>query len=213
MEESLIQNPASDTEIEAQKELNDTQFVQSRFNFLSNHNGIRPNTLHGLMANTGIGKSTLMKCIIIELAKVMKVLVWLSEEDRTEYQMLINKMDRSVLKNIVFIQERDIPEKYRQNQAAFFTKFIEIVVESGCQIVVPDNITTSPFYNSQFGFVGQTKTTAFLISFVKQYCSIFYIAHTDKSVKTNLNRMLTPEDIRGAKDFRVRRIIKTRSGC
>lgn len=201
MEDSILKKPASDVEIEAQEELNAHQFVESRYNFLNGHKGVRPNSLHGLMANTGIGKSSLTKTVIVENARVIKTLIWLSEEKIVEYQMLISKLDKSVLSNITFVQERDIPEKYKQTSELFFRKFIDIVMESGCGFVFIDNITTSPFYSSRFGPVGQTKTTTFLLSFVKQYCSIFYVSHTASNISDNLNRMLKPEDIRGAKDL------------
>ena len=201
MEEDIIKKPVSQIEMDMHKKLCATQFIPSRYNFLNGHNGIRPNTLHGLMSNTSAGKSTLFKSIIVETARVMKVLVWLSEEEIVEYQMLIMELDPSIVKNIVFITERSLPEEARDNQKLFHAKFRELVLKSGAGTVFIDNITTSPFYDATFGYRGQTKTTNFLLDFVKEVCSVFYIAHTDKSIRNNHNKMLTPEDIRGAKDL------------
>lgn len=197
----MLKKPATKEEIEAQKIVNNTIFIPSRFKFLTAHNGVRPRTLHGLISNTGAGKSTLIKSIIAEVAKYKKILIWISEESVAEYQVLINQLSEEILENITFVEERSIPEHVKENQKAFFNYFVEMVTASGARMVFIDNITTSVFYNSRFGFFGQTKTCEFLLNFVKKVCSVFYVAHTGKHVTDNYNKIVTPEDMRNSSEL------------
>lgn len=197
----MIKEPVSDVEIAAQEKLDSTTFVPSRFRFLGEHNGIRPNSLHGLIANSGVGKSTLFKCIIVETAKVVPVLVWLTEETVKEYQPLMNRLDKSVLDNIKFVEEKEIASEYKDNLEAFFTYFEEMVKRSGCAIVFCDNVTTSAFYDGRFSYRGQNRTATFLVEFVKRVCSFFYVAHTRNEVTDNYRKVVTEEDIRGSKQL------------
>lgn len=147
------------------------------------------------------GKSTLFKCIIAEAAAGKKVLVWLSEETVVEYQELINYLDRSCLKNISFVEEREIPKEIKDNQSQFFEYFEQMVDESDASIVFVDNVTTSRFYSSYFGFIGQQHTAEFLIDFVKRKCSVFYVAHTNLKIIDNYDKIVYPGDIRGSKEL------------
>lgn len=199
--QDILKDPVSEFEIEMHSKIKDQILFHSRYSFLMAHNGIRPNCLHGLMGSTGSGKSTLLKCIITEAAMSHKILVWLSEENIVEYQELINKLDKSVINNIVFVEEKEIPSEYKERQSVFFEMFEQAVEASGAELVFIDNITTSAFYNSRFGFTGQQRTSEFLISFVKRVCSVFYITHTRSEVTDNYGKVVTPEDIRGSKEL------------
>ncbi len=196
-----LKEPVSDFEIETHGDIMRQTWINSRYEFLRGHNGIRPKSLMGLISNTGAGKTTLLKCIIAETAGQVKVLVWLSEETIVEYQKLIRDIDKSCLKNIKFVQEREIPAEYKEDQGRFLEYFEQMVDESECDIVFVDNITTSIFYNMRFGFHGQARAAEFLINFVKTKCSIFYIAHTQKDITDNYNKVVTPENIRGSKEL------------
>ena len=196
-----IKAPVSDFEIEMHSKLKDRTEFPSRYQFLKAHNGIRPNCLHGIMGSTGCGKSTLVKCIIAEAASAKRVLVWISEENVVEYQELINVLDKSVLDNIMFVEEKEIDIKYRSDQDLFFQYFEQMVEQADCDVVFIDNVTTSAFYNSRFGFFGQQRTAEFMIQFVKRVCSIFYVTHTRSEVTDNYAKVVTPEDIRGSKEL------------
>ena len=187
----MLKNPVSDFEIEMHSKLKDKTIHYSRYAFLMAHNGIRPNCLHGMMGTTGCGKSTLLKCIITEAAAGCRVLAWISEEDIVEYQELINELDKSVLNNINFVEEKHIPLEYLDSQEKFFEYFEQMVEESDCDIVFIDNITTSSFYNSRFGFIGQQRTAEYLKNFVKSKCSVFYISHTRSEVTDNYGNVTT----------------------
>lgn len=172
------------------EEVFDLQEVHKNHNFSAN----------GIIVSN-CGKSTLLKCIIAEAATENRILVWLSEEDIVEYQELITKLDKSVLSNIVFVEEKHIPQEYLESQDQFFEYFRQMTEEADCDLVFIDNITTSIFYNSRFGFIGQQRTAHFLQTFVKTNCSVFYISHTRSEVTDNYGKVATPEDIRGSKDL------------
>ena len=197
----MLKAPVGDFEIEMHKELRDKTVYPSRFEFLKGHNGIRPNSLSGLIASTGVGKTTLLKCIIAETANDKKVLIWISEETVVEYQELIHHLDKSCLRNIVFVEEKEIPEEYKETQEDFFAYFEQMVEESGCSIVFIDNVTSSLFYNQRFGFTGQSKSAEFLRAFTKRVCEVFYLGHTRSEITENYNKVINPEDMRGNKDL------------
>jgi ABC-type cobalamin/Fe3+-siderophores transport system ATPase subunit len=175
----------------------------SRYEFLKAHNGIRPNCLHGMIGTTGSGKSTLLKCIITEAAASKKVLVWLSEESISEYQELIQFMDKSILGNINFVEEKKISQDYKTDQSKFFAYFELMCEESGCDVVFIDNITSSAFYNMRFGLYGQGLTAEYLMNFVKDKCAVFYVAHTETGITDNYNKVVAPENMRGSKELAI----------
>lgn len=160
---------------------------------------------HNFVANGIVvhnsGKSTLFKCIIAETAAHSPVLVWLSEETIVEYQELINYLDKSCLSNIHFVEEREIAKEIKDNQDQFFEYFEQMVDESGAEVVFVDNVTTSRFYSSYFGFIGQQRTAEYLIDFVKRKCSLFYVAHTNLKITDNYGQIVYPGDIRGSKEL------------
>jgi len=198
----MLNKAAPDIEVETYRTLRDEVWAPSRYEFLMGHHGIRPNSLIGLMAPTGAGKSTLFKCIIAELAAAgKKILIWLSEETVLEYQELISYLDKECLKNIVFVEEKKIPEEFMEDQKAFFRYFTKMVDDSGCDLVALDNASTSVFYNLKFGFNGQSRTATFMLGFVKRKCSIFYVCHTKKEVTANYNKVVTSEDMRNSKEL------------
>lgn len=197
----MLKGPVSSEKIAEFEKSQHMTFFPSRYSFLKDHKGLRPNCLHGFFGTMGSGKSTLAKCIIAEAASGKKILVWHTEETIVEYQALIQYLDRSVIQNIVFVHEKDIPETIRESQDSLFEYFVQMVEESGCAIVFIDNITTSRLYNGYFGMKGYAKTSDFLITFVKKYCSVFYVAHTDSSITDNYSKVVTPENIRGPIDL------------
>lgn len=199
----MLQKPKSDFEIEMHEKLMERHVFGSRYEFLKRHNGIRPNCLHGLIGTMGSGKSTLFKCIIAETAATAKVLVWLSEERVVEYQPLINYLDKSCIRNISFVIEKEIPKEYKETREAMEEYFEQMVDESEAEVVFIDNVTTSAFYNNKFGLMGQIDTADFFIDFVKRKCSIFYVGHTSSEVSDNHGKVVNAEQIRGSKHLPI----------
>lgn len=172
------------------EEVFDVREVKDDHNFVAN----------GIVVHNS-GKSTLVKCIAAETAASSRVLVWLSEETIVEYQELINYLDKSILHNVVFVQEREIEKSIRDNQEKFFEYFEQMVDQANADIVFIDNVTTSRFYSSYFGFLGQQRTAEFMIDFVKRKCTIFYVAHTNLKITDNYGQIVYPGDIRGSKEL------------
>jgi predicted ATP-dependent serine protease len=197
----MIKKPASPEQMAEHAKRKHVVFFPTRYSFLKAHKGLRPNCLHGLTGTMGSGKSTLIKCIIAEVAAGKKVQIWLSEETIIEYQDLIQYLDRDAMKNIVFVHEKDIPETIRDSQDSLFEYFTQMAVESRCDIVFVDNVTTSRFYNGYFGMRGFARTADFFMEFVKKHCAVFYVAHTDSSITDNFHKVVTPENIRGPNDL------------
>jgi len=197
-----IKHPVDQKEIDEHLKLQEEIFVPSRYEFLKAHKGLRPGCLHGIISTTGAGKSTLTKALIVEAATHHKVMVWLSEETVKEYQALISKMDQRVLANIVFVEEKEIPEEIKRNQSDFFEYFNQMVEESDPWIVFIDNVTTSAFYNMRYGLAGQNRSAEFLKNFPKLTGkAVFYVGHTDSKVHDNFKNVITPEMIRGSKEL------------
>ena len=195
--------PVSSFEMEVHSAKKLEIMFASRYEFLKAHKGIRPNCLHGLIGTTGSGKSTLLKCIVTEAAADRKVLVWLSEESVSEYQELIQFMDKSVLKNISFVEEKSISQEYKMDQAKFYQYFELMCEKSECDVVFIDNITSSFFYNTRAGLFGQGKTAEYLMNFVKTKCAVFYVAHTETGITDNYNKVVAPENMRGSKELAI----------
>ena len=197
----FTETAATEEEIEIRREILDTTFIPSRYNHIKNHNGHRPNSLIGLIAPTHIGKSSLLKTYIIEIAKVVRVMVWISEESKVEYQELISTLDPSILENIVFVDEKKLDNEIKDNQDLLLQTFMNQYLISKARHIFIDNITTSPLYNSKFGFKGQTKTAEFFRSFTKKHCSIEYVAHTRSEIGVNYGKALVAEDMKGNKEL------------
>jgi len=198
----MLKSAVSEFEIDVHKSEKKKTFVKSRYEFLSAHNGLRPGCLHGVISSTGSGKSTLVKCIAAEAAVQQTVLIWLSEETVKEYQELINFLDKSVLQNILFVEENEIDESYKNSQSDFFEYFEQMVEESGASLVIIDNVTTSAFYNQRYGITGQNKTAEYLRNFTKRKgTAILYVAHTQSNISDNYGKVINAEDIRGSKEL------------
>ena len=173
----------------------------SRFSFLRSTNGLRHRMLIGIMATSGSGKSSVTQAIITDAAINNNVLVWMSEETVTEYQIGLHRTAKDIknLKNIYFIEEKGLKSDIFANQDRFLNYFKELVIESGCSIIFIDNITTSFFYSDDIGPSGQSKAAMYLAKLTKELdVTIFYVAHTAKRVIDNQSTLITREDIRGS---------------
>ena len=176
-------------------------FVPSKFQFLLAHKGLRLNSLHGFIGTMGCGKTSLLQSLIAETAENHKCLVWLSEEDPVEYQVGIERVNRSLLvrQNILYLQESSLPEELVRTHDDLFETFRNQVLESDARYIFIDNATTSLFYSDDVGPKGQAKTARFFKNIKKELgICIVYLAHTAKEISDNMHRLLSPEDIRGS---------------
>lgn len=174
------------------EKLDEKWHYHSRFNFLAQHMGVRPNKLHLLMGTTGSGKSTVVKSIIADASKDAKILVYLTEEKKEEYAQVLDKLGYN-RDNVSFFEELSIPAKMDYRSKLFVIR--EAIIASEAQILVFDNVTTSALYEGTH----QTQN-----AFIDQLCSfaadrsVFCVAHTNKVFKDNGGQLMTSSDIRGS---------------
>lgn len=192
----FFQKPFSQEEIDESIRFHEKVFYPSRFNFLKQVNGIRPNSLMGLLGTPGSGKSTLLKSIVADTAEYTKVLVYLTEENPKDYQILLNVL-KTNLENVVFLHEKDL---FHANMTLEQMKmyFEESVAASGANVIFFDNITTSAIYEPL-----PVRQQGEMVSFFSRICekysiSIFFVAHTKKEVTDNQSSLIEGEDTRGS---------------
>lgn len=186
--------------IDLLKAKNEQYEVYTRYRFLLKHNGIRPKCSHGLIGPMSCGKSTLVKKIAEDCAEKAKVLVWLTEEGSEQWQGKIAKN----LSNIVFFEEKSLPEDAFKDIEKFYFYMAGMIQEAKPDILIIDNITTSFAYSDDIGPKGQAKSARLIMKLYKQLkLTLFYVAHTKKEVTANFHRALTPEDIRGSAQITI----------
>lgn len=202
----MIRGSYTKQEIDEQKKRHEKMEIYSQFEFLREHNGIRLGNLHGLLGTAGSGKSTLLKSIIAFTSDTKPTLTWLSEETVQEYQVGLNRIttSESVLKNMKFVEEKNLDEFYFRNQDTFYEIFEDMVVESGARVVFIDNLSTSYFYNDVAGISGQARTANFLSRITKKLgIAVFFVIHTKKDIQDNHATLVTKEDVRGSQQIAI----------
>jgi len=119
-------------------------YIDSDFNFLKCHKGLRPGQMHVLIGTSGSGKSTVVRKIILDSAKEHKVLLWLSEESRQDFIAALSKNfpKPDVAKNIKIISEFDVCKNHNASHEQIFTEYEKCVKAINPSVVFFDNITT-----------------------------------------------------------------------
>jgi len=169
----------------------------------ANHNGLRKNKFHLLIAPTGVGKSTFVRTVLIDFIEnnpEMKVLLWLTEETREdfedEFSFGINERVMSNLDNLSVISEQSMTIGESGDDVRKYVS--EIVDHYDYDLIIMDNITTSKLY------LGATpKEQEYSASWLKSLCkndlALLGIAHTGGGVTENGSKLLDENDIRGNK--------------
>lgn len=189
--------PYSQDEIDASIRFHEKEHFPSRFKFLQQVKGIRPNSMMGLLGTPGSGKSTVTKSIVADTAQYSKVLVYLTEEEVKDYQILLNVLGTN-LDNVVFLHEKNMLISSNMTLEQMKLYFEECVAASGANVVFFDNVTTSRMYEGH-----SVKQQGEMASFFAQLCekygiSIFYVCHTKKDVTDNQGSLIEGEDVRGS---------------
>jgi len=177
----------------------------SRFSFLMAVKGLRKGCLNGFIGTTGSGKSTLLKTIIADSSNE-KCLVWLSEETAKEYQVKIQRAlkEKDNIKNIYFVEERELESLDNKIQEVFLKKFEKIVYEIRPKIIFIDNITSSNFYSDDLSPAQQGASATFLSRLAKKAnIPIVFVAHTKKGVNDTYSGLITKEDVRGSQKISI----------
>lgn len=192
-------------DIEIIKKLNEKHkklFYPSRFRFLQAINGIRPGCMHGLLAPTGMGKSTLTRSIIADTSETTKCGIILSEEKFEEYASGFIAQDEKITwANVKMLRESSIiaeyPTKEQQVEA-----IVSFAVEADIKVLFWDNITTGTILGDSVRPDAMSKLIELLKHHLFTYdIALFFIAHTGKGVKTEQNHLFQGEDVRGSNQY------------
>jgi len=180
------------------KESKESHFASS-LSFLNAHNGLRKGSVHLVIGTASGGKSTLVRTLIRDLLFKKENLkhsisVWLSEETCKEYktQLMYGMPVSEELKRGALISE----EEHSQESFDFFLDHQKIINPS---VLIYDNMTTSRFYDGQTP-AQQRSVFSKLKAITKELnCATIVIAHTGAEVSDGMDRLIVPNDIRGAK--------------
>jgi len=177
------------------KDKNETIYFNSKFNFLNQHNGIRPNKMHLLIAPTHVGKSTLVHSIIDSTVvdnNNISVMLYLTEETTDDYISAISHfVDGDEIKGKIRCMVEDKTETDESIKKAI-TQAIDMHKP---KIFFIDNVTTCKLYQDR-GTEKQSETAMWLKSLLKK-TTLFIVAHTNGN---DYNKeMLNENHIRGSK--------------
>jgi ABC-type sugar transport system ATPase subunit len=183
----------NDDEAKARKKLNNYCEYNSSFSFLKQHNGFRRGKIHVFLGNTGSGKSTMMKSLIIDqLENNKKVFLFLSEESIDDFKTELSfvNYDKSIFENLRVVSELNFDGKFGEKIRAEF-------LSEKPDLFIFDNLTTSRYYNDK-----TVKEQGLFATYLKKLCVDYNIpfvlvAHTSS---TGGNRkMINETNIRGSK--------------
>jgi hypothetical protein len=187
---------------EKQKELledSNTKHFETKLGFLNAHRGLRKNKMHLLIAPTSSGKSTLVRSVLRDFIfnnKDCKSMVWLTEETKEEFQteFLKGVPNHDILSNLRVFSEQSGQEHDDEKMIKFIEECIDYY---GIDLLVLDNITTSPLYVDR-KVSHQAKITNWLKRLSKKV-TLFIVAHSNTDDFNN--RFLNESDIRGSKNI------------
>lgn len=191
----------SEDELKKINQESETVYFKSSFNFLNEHNGIRPGNMHLLLSTTGAGKSSLVRKIILDSAQEYRAMVWLSEESCQDFKLAMSSCypDPEAQKNIYLVSELDFDESVSKSHIKVYEHFEKMILLHRPHIVFLDNITTSGMYSDVTP--SEQSNIAWKIKRLcqRQDVPIFIIAHTGKTGGESNGRMINETDIRGSK--------------
>ena len=179
---------------------NKKRHFESAFKFISEHNGFRKGKLHLLLADTGSGKSTLIRSLMYDVLTSIpedrKLLLILSEETETDFAIEIERsgFPDNLLEKLVIISEMEI-----SNQRIFCQEIVlALHPEKNVDFVMFDNITTSQIYmgevpSKQADVAKWLKNIA-----ITRDIPFLVVAHTNNIIKSN-KRLINATEIRGSK--------------
>lgn len=177
-------------------------FYPSRYRFLQAINGIRPGCMHGLLAPTSMGKSTLTRSIITDTSETCRCGIILSEEKFEEYAGgFIAQSEPVNWENIRMIRESKIVDEFESKEEQI-KAIVSMALEADLKVLFWDNITTGTILGDSV----HPSAMARLIELLKHELfvndiALFFIAHTGKSVKTEQGQLFQGEDVRGSNQY------------
>ncbi len=192
----------SDLELEILDDLSNEVHFTSNFRFLRAHNGWRPGKLHVIMGDAGIGKSSLLRGLIIDALEqgdnAPKIGMWLSEETYLDFLTELNKTRyKRNLSNLFVQSELDALDEIKLPELKKY--FVDWIKQNDLDLIFFDNLTTSNLY-SNLSVDNQGELVKWMKKIAQRKNIPFVmVVHTGASVYRNMNRLIEMNDIRGAK--------------
>ncbi|WP_412474158.1 ATP-binding cassette domain-containing protein [Halobacteriovorax sp. YZS-1-1] len=131
-----------------------TQDYLSRYYFLNAHYGLRKSQIHVLVGESGKGKSTLLRSIMLDSARFSNILVLLSEEDSDTFKYQMNEFAKSdvftkkaseSLQKIKVLSELDNEFDPIRNFSHYFAQIRHFIQSYNIKSLFYDNISTGLF--------------------------------------------------------------------
>lgn len=175
------------------------------FHFLRTHAGLRPGKLHLFLGPTHAGKSTIVRSIVADIArmnlgnpKFKKILIWLSEESRIDFltEFIRVKTDKNMLSKFHVLSEQDDYIQKMKDRTITSTFMHEA---QAADMVIFDNITTSQIYMDKNFDVQSTMAKLFKKVARVANVPIVLIAHTKAGINEGYKGLIENDDIRGSK--------------
>ena len=180
-----------------------TRQFPTNIKLFSNHNGLRRNKMHLLIAPTGVGKSTFVRTMIIDFIEhnpEMKVLLWLTEETKEDFEdeFAFGMSDKVAenSENLHVISEQSMGEN--ETASDVYRSLNDVIEHFNYDLIIIDNLTTSKLYLGSSP-KEQEHAAGWLKGLCKNDLALFVIAHSGGSVQENSSKLLDENDIRGNK--------------
>ena len=174
---------------------------KTQLNFFHTHLGIKPGKIHLVLGIPGGGKSTTRNTIISDFVSMnpgKKVLLHLSEESYDDYKKDLIRCPAMVKHSdkIIVYSEQNHPEHYANTEIAR-ARFEANIIQSNCDLVLYDNITTSKLYGGAPW--QQEKFQEYLKPLMSETnIPIIVMAHTNKNIKAGHKGIIDQNDVRGS---------------
>ena len=177
-----------------------TVYINSKFGFLQEIKGLRPEGFHLIISTTGAGKSTLIKSILRELLFKHKVYLWLTEESIKDLNLAIARgaFTDVMLKNLTVDSEES--DELKPIKGKQLLNYLESrIFETKPHVVLIDNISTSSFYMNErpdaqgeiakrLKSIGQSSGAAMVL-----------VSHTDGTLNETNQNLISENNVRGGK--------------
>lgn len=189
----------SDEKLAERLKDNSKMHIATRFKFLLEIKGLRPDGIHGLLATTSAGKSTLTRSIIADTTECRDVLLILSEENAITYFTGFKKQGETIRRDKITVLLEKTIDNFSKNFEEKFNFLFERIISSGCQFVFWDNLTASRIFGDSMNISMKGVYFQSVIDFLKENkIGFFYVIHTDKSISKNQQNIFSGNNARGS---------------
>jgi archaellum biogenesis ATPase FlaH len=175
---------------------------ETGLNFLKTHKGWRNGNIHIYLGTAGSGKSTMLRTIIddyLEHNPINTIGVWLSEETIGDLKDEMAKLRADIKPLLNHVHVESEMEGMNRGDLLSLKERFRTFVNSGIDILLFDNITTSAMYEGL-----QVNVQSQMQGWMKDIClkaniPFVLFAHTSGAITDTITRQIDMNDIRGSK--------------